>query len=195
MHLIVLTLLLTPLGDCSDEIERPQMLTIPHCKESLSRAYITAVVGRSRLAIDWGREYDYGVDGTVKHLSKYNNRIYEDGFGFDFQAKSSVDWEIEGNEIVYDLRAENFNDLALRSANSPLPLYLILLCLSKKPTSWLKVQNAHLILKDCAFFHRITEGPTDNTATKRIRIPVRNIFRPANVRKIMGAVVRGGNLP
>lgn len=87
------------------------MLTIPHCKESLSCAYITAVVGRARASIDWSRTHDYGVDGSVKQIIKTGSRHHESGFGFDFQAKSTASWEIEGEYVVYDLEAKTYNDL------------------------------------------------------------------------------------
>lgn len=50
------------------------MLTIQHYKESLSRAYITAIVGSARQQLKWGSEYDYGVDGQVKRIINRNGR-------------------------------------------------------------------------------------------------------------------------
>jgi len=76
------------------------MLTIPHCKESLSRAYVTAVVGRSRNNLLWGREFDYGVDGSVRILEQRGTRIREIGMGFDFQSKSTIDWEVDGTDVI-----------------------------------------------------------------------------------------------
>lgn len=81
------------------------MLTIPHCKESLSRAYVTAVVGRSRNNLVWGREYDYGVDGSVRILESRGPRVRETGFGFDFQSKSTTVWDVDASDVVYDLEA------------------------------------------------------------------------------------------
>ena len=52
-----------------------QMLTIPRCTQSLSRAYVTVVVGRARPSISWRHEFDYGVDGMVRELAARGPRI------------------------------------------------------------------------------------------------------------------------
>jgi hypothetical protein len=84
------------------------MLTIQHYKESLSRAYITAIVGSARQQLKWGAEYDYGVDGQVKRIINRNGRHTEAGFGFDFQAKASTDWELRDDHIIYDLEVDSW---------------------------------------------------------------------------------------
>ncbi|HTH49891.1 MAG TPA: DUF4365 domain-containing protein [Candidatus Limnocylindria bacterium] len=171
------------------------MLTIPHCKESLSRAYVTAVVGRSRNNLVWGREYDYGVDGTVRMLAPRGTRIRENGFGFDFQSKTTTDWEIDGTEVVYDLEANAYNDLAERAGTGAFPFLLVLLCLPKADDSWLDVTNEKLILQKCAFWAKLGGEQTANTGTRRIRIPVANVFTPTAVRAILGEIETGTMLP
>ena len=171
------------------------MLTIPHCKESLSRAYVTAVVGRSRNNLIWGREYDYGVDGSVRSLEQRGDRIRETGLGFDFQSKSTTDWEAEGAEIVYDLEANAYNDLVERAGTGALPFLLILLCLTKDDLTWLDVSGDRLILQKCAYWCQLDGTLTDNSATKRIRIPSGNIFTPDSVAAILQAIKKGAMLP
>ena len=171
------------------------MLTIPHCKESLSRAYVTAVVGRSRNNLIWGREYDYGVDGSVRSLEQRGNRIRETGLGFDFQSKSTTDWEEEGAEIVYDLEANAYNDLVERAGTGALPFLLILLCLTKDDLTWLDVSGDRLTLQKCAYWCQLDGALTDNVATKRIRIPSGNILTPDSVVAILQAIKSGAMLP
>ena len=171
------------------------MLTIPHCKESLSRAYVTAVVGRSRNNLIWGREYDYGVDGSVRSLEKRGDRIRETGLGFDFQSKSTIAWEAEGSEIIYDLEANAYNDLVERAGTGALPFLLILLCLSKDDVTWLSVSGDRLVLQKCAYWCQLDGALTDNSATKRIRIPAGNIFTPDSVAAILHAIKLGVMLP
>jgi len=91
------------------------MLTIPHCKESLSRAYVTAVVGRALHKLNWNTEFDYGIDGYVRAIERRGTRHYETGLGFDFQSKTTTSWSQEGTDIVYDLEAAAYNDLAGRA--------------------------------------------------------------------------------
>lgn len=171
------------------------MLTLQHCKESLSRAYITAVVGRSRNNILWGREFDYGVDGSVRLVEKRGERIRETFHGFDFQAKSTVDWAIEGDEILYDLDADAYNDLAERAECTAHPFLLLLLCLPKGETEWLNVTGDNLILKNCAYWLRVRDALTANKESRRIRVPNGNIFSPDAVSGLLTKIKAGVMLP
>jgi hypothetical protein len=171
------------------------MLTIPHCKESLSRAYVTAVVGRSRNNLLWGREFDYGVDGSVRILEKRGARIREIGMGFDFQSKSTTDWEIDGADVVYDLEASAYNDLVERAGSGGFPFLLVLLCLPKNDAGWLDVSADKLILQKCAYWAKLNGALTNNTATCRIRIPIANVFTPEAVIGILSDIKTGAMLP
>jgi len=171
------------------------MLTIPHCKESLSRAYVTAVVGRSRNNLLWNREYDYGVDGSVRILKQRGARIRETGLGFDFQSKTTTDWKIEGADVVYALEADAYNDLVERAGSGAVPFLLVSLCLPKDEAGWLDVSPEQLILQKCAFWSKLNGALTDNTATRRVRIPVANVFTPAAVSAILHDIETGAMLP
>jgi hypothetical protein len=170
------------------------MLSIPHCKESLSRAYVTAVVGRARHNIAWTREYDYKVDGTIRQLEKRGDKISETGFGVDFQAKSTVDWELENNVVVYDLEANTYNYLIERGGNGSQPCILVLLCLHKSDAQWLEISEHELKLRNCLYWHQLTGNATKNTSTERIRIPRSNLFTPAVVTEMMNKVANGVKL-
>jgi hypothetical protein len=172
-----------------------QMLTIQHCKESLSRAYVTAVVGRSLNNLMWGREYDYGVDGSVRILERRGQRIRETGLGFDFQSKTTVDWSIDNSDIVYDLDATAYNDLVERTSTTATPFLLILLCLHEDESDWLAVSVDQLILRRCAFWCKLNGSLTSNASTQRIRIPTSNVFSPAAVTGILNEIRTGTMLP
>jgi hypothetical protein len=171
------------------------MLTIPHCKESLSRAYVTAVVGRARHQLLWGREYDYGVDGSVRILERRGHRIRETGLGFDFQSKTTVKWSSDGPDIVYDLDAAAYNNLAERGATGALPFLLILLCLPAEEERWLSASEDELILRKCSFWCKLDGGLTTNRATQRIRVPASNVFTPQAVASILQDIRTGAMLP
>ncbi len=174
---------------------RRQMLTIPHCKESLSRAYVTAVVGRARQNLVWGREYDYGVDGQVRSLERRGQRIRETGLGFDFQSKTTANWTADGANIVYDLEADAYNDLVERNGKLAFPFLLILLCLPQDDSTWLNVSGDELILRRCAFWCKLSGALTVNTGTKRIQVPRANVFTPQAVLDILEAIKTGAMLP
>lgn len=156
---------------------------------------MTAVVGRSRNNLLWGREFDYGVDGSVRTLEQRGTRIRETGLGFDFQSKSTTDWAINGTEIVYDLEVNAYNDLVERAGSGGLPFLLVLLCLPKNEVGWLNVSADKLILQKCAYWAKLNGALTDNAATRRIRIPVANVFTPKAVVGILRDIKTGAMLP
>lgn len=171
------------------------MLTVPHCKESLSRAYVTAVVGRARHQLIWGREYDYGVDGSVRILEARGDRIREIGFGFDFQSKTTVDWSLVGTDIVYDLEADAYNNLVERARSGAMPFLLILLCLPKDADIWLSVSPDELILRRCAYWCKVNGDLTSNSATQRIRVPNSHVLTPEAVASVLQDIKTGAMLP
>ena len=156
---------------------------------------MTAVVGRSRNNLIWSREFDYGVDGSVRALEQRGTRIRETGLGFDFQSKSTIDWEINGTDIVYDLEVNAYNDLAERAGSGGLPFLLVLLCLPKNEAGWLDVSADKLILQKCAYWAKLDGALTDNVGTRRVRIPVANIFTPEAVIGILRDIKTGAMLP
>jgi hypothetical protein len=171
------------------------MLTTPHCKESLSRAYVTAVVGRARHKLNWNSEFDYGVDGYVRIIEKRGARHYETGLGFDFQSKTTTNWSLQGVEIVYDLEADAYNDLVGRAGTGALPFLLVLLCLPQDEAAWINVSPEKLILQRCAYWCQLDGVLTSNIATRRVRLPVTNVFTPNAVVDILEAVKTGAMKP
>jgi hypothetical protein len=171
------------------------MLTTPHCKESLSRAYVTAVVGRARHKINWNSDFDYGVDGYVRIIEKRGARHFETGMGFDFQSKTTTKWTLEGAEIVYDLEADAYNDLVSRAGSGALPFLLVLLCIPQDESVWLDVSADRLVLQKCAYWFQLDGVLTNNIATRRVRIPVANVFTPTAVIEILQAVKTGAMKP
>ena len=172
------------------------MLTMQHYKESLSRAYITAIVGSARQQLKWGSEYDYGVDGQVKRIINRNGRRTEAGFGFDFQAKASTDWELRHDHIFYDLEVDNYNDLAQRSDdNRAMPLILILMCLDRDECEWLNVDESRLMLQKCSYWLQISSGFSSNQTSQRVKIPACNAFSPSTVIQLLDDIESGSLLP
>lgn len=172
------------------------MLTIQHYKESLSRAYITAIVGKARQQLRWGGEYDYGVDGQVKRIINRNGRHTETGFGFDFQAKASTDWELRNDQIVYDLEVDNYNDLAQRSEDErAMPLILIIMCLDSDENRWLNVDADRLMLQKCSYWLQISSDFSSNQRSKRVKIPASNSFSSSTVIRLLDDIESGSLLP
>ena len=153
------------------------MITENHTKEALCRAYVQAIAGRAGINALIGKtEFDYGIDGTFSEvqvrIEAGKERHFSCGFNWDFQLKCTVDWTIDGDQIVYDLEAKTFNDLAVRASTpGTTAAFLIVLCLPKNPDEWIDLDENQLILRKCGYWYRVTPPPTANKDAIRIRVP------------------------
>lgn len=173
------------------------MITANHSKELLCRSYLVALAGGARQNVLFGRELDYGVDGSFKHVEKRGKRLHESGIALDFQAKVSANWKFDGANVVYDLEKKTFNDLVGRgSLKSAAPFYLILLCLPDDEAKWATFGADELVIRKCAYFARPTGIiASDEIGTKRIRIPVADALTPASLTKLLEDIKSGAIQP
>lgn len=167
-------------------------ITVQHQKESLGQAYVRAVVAKAGFNIAVS-EHDYGVDGLIKDVADRGGRYFETGFGINFQLKSSVDVVFEDGFVVYDLESKNYNDLVYET--TMLPNILVLFVLPHDEQLWLNVDREHLSIRHCAWWGSLAGlAPTQNSESKRIRIPIEQVFDPSNLIKMMDNL-KGGNRP
>ncbi len=159
-------------------------ITIQHTEESLSVAHLHALAGMAGLNVNVARDFDYGVDGSLYPVVRRGNRLVESGFPLDFQLKATVNWELSGGEIVYDLRSENYNDIVSWTEAETTQI-LILLCLPKDQDQWHGIDNLRTTMQHCCYWYRPVGEPTDNVSTQRIRIPAENLLTPAVLETLM----------
>jgi hypothetical protein len=164
------------------------MITENHTQECLSLAFVHALTGVAGVNLALGnpnkqRRHDYGIDGTFHPVSEGSRRL-ETGFPVDFQMKSTVNWDVSGSDIVYDLEAQTYNDLVGRDPYA-VPCILILLCLPKSPEEWLVGSETEMVLRNCCYWEKLTGEPTENSSTRRIRIPRKNLLTPDGIRQIL----------
>jgi hypothetical protein len=151
------------------------MIPYQHTEEVLSVSYVKAVVSQ------FGHTYstiesDYGTDGCVRKIKKTDQSFIDLGTKFDCQLKASINWEKKENYIVYDLSSEAYNKLVLRNNESDIPCLLIILCLPKEKNEWLSISENALNIRNCCYFTYLYGTTTKNVGTKRIFIPMKNIF-------------------
>jgi hypothetical protein len=172
------------------------MITAEHAKESLCRSYVIAVASAARQNLWLGGEHDYGVDGIFRLVEPRGDRLRETGFSLDFQAKASVDWNVSGESIAYDLEAKNYNVLAERATQTrSTPFFLVLLCLPREEKEWVQFTADSLTVKRCAYYLQLSGGLTGNAATCRVSIPQTNALTPASLTTLLERVKSGAIQP
>jgi len=159
-------------------------MTEPDIMEQLSKRYVEIIANRKGYFVLSGK--DYGTDLHIAKAVRYNNSFCETGRQVHIQIKSVVETSehlIESaNEIKYDLRGKNYNDLVFRiKEESYIPLILILFIFPSDPENWLQVTSDHLIMGKCAYWYY----PDNNfeleyvnpKGTKRIEISKSNLIK------------------
>lgn len=158
-------------------------ITEQHTEESLCFAHIYAVAGVAGVNYS-AQRYDYGIDGTFNLVVSRGNKRIDSGFAVDYQAKATVNWELVGDNIVYDLEADTNNNFASRGS-AEATMILILLCLPKERNYWHSTSCNETVLRHCCYWHAISGEPTLNTAKKRIFIPAEQLLTPTSLNQIL----------
>jgi hypothetical protein len=123
---------------------------------SLSRAHIEAIAAKVGVKVEYRSATDYGVDGTFHPIQVLDKRRIESGYPLDFQAKATINWELDDTHVVYDMEVKTFNDLIERSERpASTPLILILLLLPKNESDWVQLTEAETLLKHCCYWYRV----------------------------------------
>ena len=138
-------------------------------------AYVDAIAGRAGVNVTRAL-HDYGVDGTFHPIKKIFGGYTQSGFTVEFQLKATVNWEVKGNMVVYDLEASAYNKMVCRDP-SEIPVVIIVMCLPPLETSWLRQsEKAILIQRSCYWFWEPSGPPTKNKSSIRISIPRSNLL-------------------
>ena len=161
-------------------------------KEALGQAYVRAIVAKVGYNITT-YENDFGLDGTIKDVDMRDGRYHGNGFSIEYQLKSSSAISFEDGYLIYDLESKNYNDLAAWEGGTP--AILILYVMPENEEDWVNFSVDGLVIKKCAWWCSLEGNPTtDNERTKRIRIPVSQVFSPDSLIQLMAKVRRGDNL-
>ena len=167
--------------------DTPQVsITVQHTQESLCLAHIYAIAGVAGVNYAIRDVFDYGVDGQFDPVIVRRGRRVVSGHPLAFQAKATINWEVNNGEIVYDLEAKTYDDLVGRTP-SEVTMVLILLCMPKEQIDWHRATQDATLLRNGCYWAILQGEPCGNTSTKRIRIPATNLLTPDRLRELMAA--------
>ncbi len=172
------------------------MLTVEHKKESCSIVYLRAVATKAGAFVT-APERDYGTDLTVTEIKNRpradGSSRYFDGNSFKIQLKCTENISIVNNEVVYDLEADNFNDLVDTSCN--IERILVVFHIPHNEPDWISLDAERLILQRCCYWHYMKGEPqTPNAATKRIKFPDSQLFNHDTIGDIFTRISSGTRL-
>lgn len=169
-------------------------MTEEHIKECIGSAYTRALVSYAGYNICIS-EHDYGFDGKildVEYDEEYK-RYSESGFLINFQLKSTVDYELKDDMIIYDLEVKNYRDLIRPNPGSP--RILILYLMPREKEKWLINDHERLIIERGAWWYSLKGLPEcSNKDKKRIKIPAGNLLSVESLNEMMKRVKEGEDL-
>lgn len=166
-------------------------LTSQHRQEALSRVYVRAVAASAgaNIAVP---EHDYGIDFTLSEVVERNDKKnvrYVQTNDVNLQLKCSSRLEFDEGIITYDLESKSYNDLVMETVS---PLILVVVDFPEKEAEGIVFSEDCLVMRKCAYYVSLRgKPPTDNVSTKRIEIPVNQIFDPESLKEIFRRVREG----
>ena len=166
------------------------MLPTQTIEELISMSYVSAVIASSGFSPN-AIAKDYGVDLEVRRIGTFGAKRIDLGVMLEFQLKASINWKADDNHIIFDLEADAYNRLVIRRDNSSTPCILVLCCLPGEETSWLNVCEDALTIRKCCYYHFIDGKETENSSSKRIKIPRKQILTPQSIHDLKEIIFEG----
>lgn len=136
------------------------LLSINDRKEQLSQAYIAALAAGCGYTVSKPNLDRDSVDIVVSSGSSRRASVE-----FQLKATSSPDWI--GNDLRFQLKQKNYNELALERQ---VPLLLAVMVLPSAEADWLSVSPDKLVLKRCVWWHSLIGEPQTNQGSKQVVI-------------------------
>jgi hypothetical protein len=161
-------------------------MTVQHSEESLCLAHIYAMAGMAGLDHAIRDIHDYGVDGQFEEIVIHDSSRTNSGHPLAFQAKATINWDLVGDNIGYNLEARAYNNMVRRTSGA-VTLILILLCLPRDRTLWHAASHDGTLLRNCCYYHLLRGDPVTNTSTKRIFIPRTQILTADTLNELVVA--------
>ena len=165
--------------------KRASLVSPNFIQEQLSWAYVRAVTYRAGFRIYTPEVDDHGIDGTIQSYDSGVNKV-------DFQLKSTTLYEVRGADMIYDLRVENYNRLV---QDDGLPRVLILYAMPSDDSLWLAQSEDELCLRKCAHWVSLMgmdRSPRESGTTRRVRLPLSNIFSEDGLRRMFSRLLGSG---
>jgi hypothetical protein len=155
-------------------------------QEQFSNAFLQAVAAVAGCAVCRPSPDNDSIDWTLSCRLPRRPKL-------DVQLKSTTFQNVADNDIYYQLKVKNYDDLIVDDVVAP--RILVLVTVPRGIDDWLSLTAEQLLLRYAAYWKWLAGGPkTRNTKTVRIIIPQRNLFTPMVLRNLMTCINDGGPL-
>lgn len=158
-----------------------------HTKETLSAAYVSAVIARAEQSLNVTNQSDYGVDGVVHEIERDEDGYNLTGTFFNFQLKATQKCEFKNEFVSYTMKARAYNKFS--KWQNALPIVLIVYHLPDDSSLWFDLNSDRLKLRHCAYW-RFMDVNDRVKSSKVVKIPKTHIFDEYAVQEILDIAKR-----
>jgi Domain of unknown function (DUF4365) len=159
------------------------LLPVNFQQEEFSKAFIHAIASIAGYAFEVTAVDIDRIDVEFKSKSDHGTVASPQ---LAAQLKCTWTHSLKGNEVIYDLKVDNYNNLIKKYH---VPRILILVTVPENLNGCLSQSETELILKDCAYWVSLKSLPkTNNDTTVRIKIPRNQVFNADSLHKIMDKI-------
>lgn len=163
-------------------------------EEDLSVSYLRAVAAQAKITFELNHRDNDSKDVDLKKTTITSN-------GGKFNAELSVQlkatyskncYSETEEEVKYQLKAKNYNDLCMDGTNH---IILCLLVLPDDSQQWVTQSPEALTLKRCMYWLSLQgETETKNTDSVTVTIPKSNVVTAEALNKMIDIIANGGSL-
>lgn len=147
-------------------------------------------------------DFDYGIDVTLNDVrerdrrTRWGKRYNESGHKLDIQIKSATIAKtaiVRGENIVYDLDVDTYDDL--REPKVGTPRILVLLVLPESEEERLHQTENALCLRRCCYWLSLKgRKEVKNRSTVRLKLPRESVFSEDALRGMMDRIKQGESI-
>lgn len=159
-----------------------------HIKQDLQLAYVGAVVAQAGATLSpTPGGSDYGTDIQISDIMNDEGVFTDTGPPVRCQLKASTDCIFYPNDenptlVKFDMKVGAYNKLVhpKRSYTA-----FILFAMPNDRKEWLTITRDHMSLRNCCYWARLSGDRSPNKSTKRVCIPIDNVFDMSAVKQIL----------
>lgn len=160
-------------------------------KEDLSISYLRAVAAKAEIDFNLNRRDSESRDVNLSKVITFDNGEFNAELNVQLKATSSISqYKDTGDNIVYKLKAKNYNDLCRITTT---PIIICLLILPENKEEWITQTTEDLTLKRCMYWCSLRGmPPTNNLNTCDITIPKANVINAETLDWLLNKIANNG---
>jgi hypothetical protein len=156
---------------------------ISYVEQEFSEAYFKAIAAISPINYTSPSSgNDIGDDHIIRRVVRNNGNIIPTGFPIPVQIKGTKNWIESNNEILFDMKASDYNRYSDSSVD--VPILMILMCFPENLDIWLVLDEDKLQLMKCCYWKLFQEYGTDNSSSIRVSFPKANLLNQDSFQEI-----------